>query len=232
MQPMVYAPAPPPIFRAARKIYPFSIIPGGVYDPKELEKSIQNDPSLAEHYRDIEMENLIAVRTQAPINAYVSFRCDGQICWTKKTLTIPRGELVLTDGQHMIRSRCGNRIQRKRPGDAVSSSAATEQMQDYILDAPMPSIAKLPRYLQPVVSPGEVLGDIWKEPDAEISAVPEPGTLLLFASGILLVSVVTFHRGLDPSCLHAASVVGCFVKPGTEAAGEKPQCRRTMKNTK
>lgn len=58
MQPLVYAPPPPPIFRASRKIYPFSIIPGGVYEAKELAQNIELDPSLAEHYRDIRMETL------------------------------------------------------------------------------------------------------------------------------------------------------------------------------
>ena len=195
LQPMVYAPPPAPTFRAARKIYPFSIIPGGVYDPKELEKSIQLNPSLAEHYRDIQMENLTAVRTQAPMQAYLSFRRNGQICWTSKELTIPRGELILTDGQHMIRSRCGNRIQKTRPGGSVHSAADTQQTEDFILEAPLPSIAQLPPYLQPVLSPGVLSPDIWKEPGNELSPVPEPGTLVLFASGFLLIFLTAFHRG-------------------------------------
>ena len=191
MQPLVYAPPPPPIFRASRKIYPFSIIPGGVYEAKELARNIELDPSLAEHYRDIRMENLIAVRTPAAMQAYVSFRHGGQICWTSKPLTIPRGELVLTDGRHMIRSRCGNRIQQKRPQSVVSGSAITEEMQDLIMDAPLPSIARLPPSLQPVLSPGVLAGDIWKDPVPEISAVPEPGTMSLFASGFLFVFLTT-----------------------------------------
>jgi hypothetical protein len=194
MQPGLYGAPPAPVFRAARMVYPFSIIPGGVYDPKELEKSIELDPSLAEHYRDIQMENLVAVRTQAPMHAYVSFRQGGQIVWTSRELTIPRGELVLTDGRHMIRSRCGNRIQPKRPDTAVLSDSMTEQMQDLVMDAPMPSIAKLPPHLQPVLSPGVLAGDIWINADRQPSAVPEPGALILFGSGLLLALIATIHR--------------------------------------
>lgn len=194
IQPKVYAPPPPQYFRAARKIYPFSIIPGGVYEPKELAQNLQLDPSLREHYGDVRMENLIAVRTQEPMQGYVSYRNDGKISWTSKRLTIPRGELILTDGQHMIRSRCGNRIQQKNPGGVVSSSAITEQMQDLILDAPLPSIAKLPPPLQPVLSPGVLAGDIWKMPAAEVTTTPEPGTLMLFASGLLLIFMRTVSR--------------------------------------
>jgi len=193
IQPTVYAPPPVPIFRAARKIYPFSVIPGGVYEPKELAQNIQFDPLLAEHYRDIQIENLVAVRTQAPMQAYVSFRQGGQIWWTSKELTIPRGELVLTDGRHMIRSRCGNRIQHKTPASSVSSSAMTEQMQDLILDAPLPSIAKLPPSLQPVLSPGVLVGDLWKQPENAPAAEPEPGTLILFASGFLFLLLRVSH---------------------------------------
>jgi len=195
IQPGVYGTPPAPVFRAARKVYPFSIIPGGVYDPKELEKSIQLDPSLAEHYRDIRMENLVAVRTQSPMQGYVSFRQGGHIVWTSRELTIPRGELVLTDGRHMIRSRCGNRIQSKRPESAVLSDSMTEQMQDLVMDAPMPSLAKLPPHLQPVLSPGVLVGDILKDPGRQPSPVPEPGALILFGSGVLLALIATLHRG-------------------------------------
>jgi hypothetical protein len=176
-------------FRAARKIYPFSIIPGGVYEPNELAQNVRLDRSLAEHYGDIQIENLIAVRTQAPMQRYVSFRQGGQIFWTTKELTIPRGELVLTDGQHMIRSRCGNRLQQTRPENAVRSSMMTEQMQSLLMDAPLPSIVNLPRSLQPVLSQAVLAGDLREDPGNELATVPEPGTLILFASGFLLIVV-------------------------------------------
>ena len=195
IQPSAYAPPPMPIFRAARKIYPFSVIPGGVYDSKELTQTIQGDPSLVEHYRDIQIENLIAVRTQAPMQAFVSFRQDKQIYWTSKALTIPRGELVLTDGQHMIRSRCGNRIQQKSPEYAVRSSTMTEQMQALVMDAPLPSIANLPASLQPVLSPGVLVEDLWKNPENQVAATPEPGTLILFSSGFLCLLLLACLKG-------------------------------------
>jgi hypothetical protein len=194
IQPRVYGVPPAPTFRAARKVYPFSIIPGGVYDPKELETSIQLDPLVAEHYRDIRMENLVAVRTQEPMQAYVSFRQDGHIWWTSKELTIPRGELILTDGQHMIRSRCGNRIQQKQPTSFVHSDSMTEQTRDLLMDAPMPSLAKLPPHLQPVLPPGVVVADLSKDSNSQPSPVPEPGVLILFGSGVLLILMTSLSR--------------------------------------
>jgi hypothetical protein len=194
VQPGVYSAPPLLTFRAARKVYPYSIIPGGVYDAKELEKSIQLDPFLAEHYRDIHTENLVAVRTQAPMQAYVSFLKDGHICWTGKKIAIPRGELLLTDGQHMIRSRCGNRILLKRSNGDVHSEFATDETQDLMMDTPMPSLAKLPPHLQPELPPGVAGADTWKDPASQPSPVPEPEVLTLFGSGVFFILMAALHR--------------------------------------
>ena len=74
VQPAKYAPAPAQNFRAARRIYPFSVIPGGVYEPKELVTSMEKDPALREHYKDVKLDNLVAVRTSSAIKAEVSYR--------------------------------------------------------------------------------------------------------------------------------------------------------------
>ena len=42
--------------------------------------------------------------------AYVSYRKNNSIFATRKQLRIPKGELVLTDGTHLARARCGNRL--------------------------------------------------------------------------------------------------------------------------
>ena len=37
-----------------RPVYPYSIVPGGVHDPKELERVFEHDPVVASHYRDFD----------------------------------------------------------------------------------------------------------------------------------------------------------------------------------
>jgi hypothetical protein len=36
---------------------------------------------------------------------------------------------------------------------------------------------------------------MWKDSGRELSPVPEPGSVVLFASGFLLLFLATFHRG-------------------------------------
>ena len=40
--------------KEARPVYPYSIIPGGVHDPKELERVFERDPVVAAHYRNFD----------------------------------------------------------------------------------------------------------------------------------------------------------------------------------
>lgn len=196
VQPMVYARPPRPTFRAARKVYPFSVIPGGVYDPRELEKSMRGDPTLAAHYNDVQTDRLIAVRTQAPIKAYVSFRREGKICWTSRQVAIPAGELVLTDGHHLIRSRCGNRIEQMKPWSTTQSakSVVTADADYLALDTPLPSIVPLPPRLQPVMPPGVTVTDALPDHGGDASPTPEPQNLLLFGSGMLLLLAMVNYR--------------------------------------
>src|SRR5664279_3691863 len=44
---------PTPDYRAARTVYPYSVVPGGILNEVELEASMAKDPVVAQHYRDI-----------------------------------------------------------------------------------------------------------------------------------------------------------------------------------
>ena len=187
--------APPPIrFRAARQIYPYSIIPGGVYEPREMEETIRVDQVAREHYSDIRQEFLVPFRVQAPMLAYVSFRKGNKIYWTSKKMNIPRGELLLTDGKNLIRARCGNRISAE-----VHAANIVPQDEDATLETvfetALPSITELPPSLQPVVLPGVPIGELWKEKEADLSSTPEPATIALYVSGISLICGGTWLQG-------------------------------------
>ena len=101
---------PAPSYRAARSVYPYSVVPGGVLSETELKDSIAKDPVVAQHYRGIVPERLQLNRLSAPVNMYASYRSGNTVYWTRHTIRIPKGELVLSDGAHMIRARCGNRL--------------------------------------------------------------------------------------------------------------------------
>lgn len=99
---------PAPDYRAARPIYPYSVVPGGVRSAKEVQDSIDRDPVVRAHYAGLVPATLLAMRLSRAIDAYASYRVGNRIYWTAHKIHIPSGELVLSDGTRMIRSRCGN----------------------------------------------------------------------------------------------------------------------------
>ncbi|HAK91545.1 MAG TPA: hypothetical protein DCP94_08095 [Massilia timonae] len=95
---------------AARRIYPFSIIPGGVADADELARVIRTDAVVAAHYAGFDVANARAVTVTKPRAVYVSYRKGDQVYWTKKKLMLAPGETLLTDGKNEMRARCANRV--------------------------------------------------------------------------------------------------------------------------
>lgn len=102
--------------RALRPIYPYSVIPGGAFSPAELRSAAARDPGVARHYNDFDLRHTRLVTLTADRYQYVSFRVKNRIFWTRKTLRIPKGEVLLTDGYSYARTRCGNRLSSHRLG--------------------------------------------------------------------------------------------------------------------
>lgn len=108
-----------------RRRYPYSVIPGGAYNRAELRNAATNDPLVRDHYRDFALTRTRLVILRQNRRQYVSYRIAGQIFWTKKRLLIPKGEMLLTDGIHYARTRCGNRLSDK-PQNEISFFEPTE----------------------------------------------------------------------------------------------------------
>lgn len=104
--------------RSIRPVYPYSVIPGGVYSSRELRDSIVRDPIIASHYADFDVVHARLVRSTMATLSYVSYRKNNQIVWTRKPLRIPKGELLLSDGVSFARARCGNRFSSTPVGPA------------------------------------------------------------------------------------------------------------------
>lgn len=98
------------VVRSLRPVYPYSVIPGGVYSPQELERDLSKDRLLREHYADFNFATARVVTTAEARYAYVSYRLGGRLLWTTRKLRIPKGETLLTDGLNYCRTRCGNRL--------------------------------------------------------------------------------------------------------------------------
>jgi hypothetical protein len=141
---------PVPNFRAAREIYPYSVVPGGVLDAREVADTIAHDPVARAHYAGIHAELLWAERVKEPILAYVSYRKDDAIHWTAQPVRITKGEIILTDGTNRIRGRCGNRIVVKRP-TPIPGFTPEAPPPEIVFDTPLPPL--IPTVIVPPVPP-------------------------------------------------------------------------------
>jgi hypothetical protein len=185
-------------FRAARQTFPFSVIPGGLLDAQELTDSISKDVVVREHYRGLQPDRMWFTRVQKPMMAYVSFRKGSNIGWTTHPVAIPANELVLTDGKSMIRARCGNRIEIKRPQPLPASVQPPEvPPPDIALDTGLPWL--VPPTITPPAPPSSQVGKAGEPTVARTStppttwccgivnkvlpSVPEPGSFILVCTG-------------------------------------------------
>ena len=95
---------------STRPLYPYSVIPGGVESEQELKSAILHDPVVANHYSDFDVAKAHLIRADHDEMEYVSYRMGDRVFWTHRRLHIHKGELLITDGKHEARTRCGNRL--------------------------------------------------------------------------------------------------------------------------
>ena len=93
-----------------RPIFKHSVVAGGVYTPDELRNVLVQDAIVATHYQKFNPNAARAETVKQDRFAYVSYRKDNQIYWTRNKVKLSEGETILTDGTNEIRARCGNCI--------------------------------------------------------------------------------------------------------------------------
>lgn len=117
-----------------RPVYPYSIIPGGVVSAAELRSAVAHDPVVAAHYAAFDLANARVFQVQEARSVYVSYRRGDDVFWTSKKLRLAVGETLISDGQHISRTRCGNQISDE-PRMPVSLAGDPEPQ---TLDTPVP----------------------------------------------------------------------------------------------
>jgi hypothetical protein len=119
----------PGLDKTDRVLYPYSVIPGGVRNSAELRNAVAHDEVVARHYSDFDLREIRVARLQEARAVFVSYRVGSQIFWTKNKLILPAGETVVTDGEHMARTRCGNRISEAPVGPVLNPEPSPEAME-------------------------------------------------------------------------------------------------------
>jgi hypothetical protein len=223
-----------------RPVYPYSVVPGGVEDAKELKWVAEHDPVVAAHYAGFDYARARVVRLALAQTVYVSYRIGNQIYWTHRRVTLHKGEKLITDGRMTARSRCANRVEETpqqeaappveppvqkfdepvRSGSGTAMEAPPVAFQSALLNRPaIPGLgpaAPLSLYdpftggnwvpIAPPPLPAGLCGPVTKKGTPVIEGgkkkksslcaaggggstgtVPEPGTWVLFVSGLAFI---------------------------------------------
>ena len=93
-----------------RPVYRFSVVPGGIRTPEELQEASDHDRVVAAHYAGFNFRRARVIRVKQAKLVYVSYRIGDQVLWSKKRLSLHVGETLITDGRAVARGRCGNQI--------------------------------------------------------------------------------------------------------------------------
>ena len=96
---------------SARPVYPYSVVPGGVEDARELKWVAEHDPIVAAHYAGFDYDHARVVRLTLAQTVYVSYRIGNQVYWMRHRITLHKGEKLITDGKITARARCANRVE-------------------------------------------------------------------------------------------------------------------------
>src|SRR5271170_7794431 len=118
----------PELDKTDRILYPYSVIPGGVRNSAELRNAVAHDDVVAQHYSDFDLRAVRLTRLKEARAVFVSYRVGSRIFWTKNRLNLPAGETVVTDGEHMARTRCGNRISEGPVSPVLNNEPSPEAM--------------------------------------------------------------------------------------------------------
>jgi hypothetical protein len=160
--------APAPVLgKTDRVLYPYSVIPGGVRNSAELRNAVAHDDTVAQHFADFNLGNARVVQLREARAVFVSYRIGSRIFWTKNRLKLPAGETVVSDGEHMARTRCGNRLSEVPIGPVFNNEPLPEAMEipaDGGLLAAPESLSELPLAVPPttsIVVPPQVPGSIY-----------------------------------------------------------------------
>lgn len=149
-----------------RTVYPFSLVPGGVRDAAEVAAVRVTDAVVRSHYSDVGAR-LTSETMPRDQWLYTSYRVGTSVYWTKHTVRVRAGETVLSDGAHMIRGRCGNRLSAvpKKPTRIIDPPSILEDTPTVVTEVP-------PRDV-PFETPGGDPGD------TPVDLPVRPGTPLL-----------------------------------------------------
>ena len=95
---------------SGRLVYPYSVVPGGVQDPTELQRVSTQDRVVSSHFAGFDYRRAQVIQLPHPKEVYLSYRVRDRVFWTSKKVRLRAGEKLITDGKITARTRCANQV--------------------------------------------------------------------------------------------------------------------------
>lgn len=127
-----------------RPVYPYSVVPGGAKDVRDLKWAADHDPVVASHYAGFDYDHAHVVRLVLARTAYISYRIGNKVYWTRHRVSLKKGETVITDGKMTARSRCANRVEENPQQATSAEEPPTAKFDEPVLPATAISNPPLP----------------------------------------------------------------------------------------
>jgi len=213
--------------RPARRVYPYSVIPGGVYSKAELQAALDSDAIVTRHYASFRWASARPVELTAGRRAYVSYRMGDSIYWTRRPVRLAKGEMLLSDGESAVRARCGNRISqtpRQPTNPAEPSQVETESAEAD--ESPLPETQSQPyadlaypasALVAEVFPPADLLGVMKSLDTASSSMAGMAGLAPVVGSAAPLPP-----RSTSPAPSPVPPEVAPILMPPFSGAGQRP----------
>ena len=100
-----------------RVVYPYSVVPGGVQNPAELQQASAQDRVVSAHFAGFDYSHARTVRLQQVKEVYLSYRVGNHVFWTRKKVRLHAGEKLISDGKITARTRCANRVSETKQAE-------------------------------------------------------------------------------------------------------------------
>jgi PEP-CTERM motif len=128
-------------------VYPYSVVPGGVKDVRDLRDAASRDSVVRRHFAHFDYTHAQLVRAAEAREVYLSYRIRNTVFWTRKKVRLHVGELLLTDGNITARAHCGNQI-----SDTAKPEVSDEEPAEDVLDQPVAMMESPSMPIRPVLA--------------------------------------------------------------------------------
>jgi PEP-CTERM motif len=197
--------------RPGRPVYLHSVIPGGIASADELRQAMEHDPVVAQQFAGFDFQRAHLVQISEKQSMHVAYRMGQKVYWTRKKVTLHRGETLISDGKIVARTRCGNRIAMTPLGPPALTEPASADLNQPLFanDMVTPAVDPQPEAYAAAIPMGTPIGANALQATKRkglvpffvlpffgaagigggsshtpLAVTPEPGTLLLFSSGL------------------------------------------------